>query len=231
MQPALPWNHQAAAVPAKQGRRDSSPDIVYRYRTGLYINLTNKCPGSCRFCVKRLWKMKFQDYNLDLKGREPGAEEVFKLIEQNRKRAPFSEIIFCGLGEPMYRLGTLVDICKAVKKNEPTTRIRLNTVGLGNLIWGRDTVCDLKDNIGSVRISLNTADPAQWLELMRPRPEFAERGYQSVLSFIRSCVGSIPETVVTAVEIPSVDLKTCRELAGKLGAAFQTRAFINVNTP
>lgn len=175
--------------------------------------------------------MKFQDYNLDLKGREPGAEEVFKLIEQNRKeREPFSEIIFCGYGEPMYRLGALVDICKAIKKTQATARIRLNTVGLGNLIWGRDTVCDLKDNIGSVRISLNTADPAQWLELMRPRPEFEERGYQSVLSFIRSCVKSIPETVVTAVEIPSVDLKACRELAERLGAAFQVRALVSAKT-
>ena len=153
------------------------------------------------------------------------------MIEGARKREPFSEIVFCGYGEPAYRFGAIVDICRAVKKTAPASRIRLNTVGLGNLIAGRDMVRDLRGNIDSVRISLNTADPAQWLELMRPRPEFVKCGYQSVLSFIRSCVRSIPETVVTAVELPSVDLKACRKLAEKLGAAFLARPFISLKTP
>ena len=37
----------------------SSPALVYRFGNGVYINLTNRCPNLCAFCIKTKWHMDF----------------------------------------------------------------------------------------------------------------------------------------------------------------------------
>lgn len=209
-------------------KKPASPDIVYRYKNGLYVNLTNRCPTACDFCVKRSWRMKYRGYDLNLKGTEPGAPEVIRLIKERGSQTPFSEIVFCGYGEPTLRLPELLEICRVIKKEgrQDRVRIRLNTVGLGNLIWGRDIAPELKGNIDAVHVSLNTSDPGQWLEIMKPSAEFRKKGFESVLSFIASCAAMLPETTVTAVENPAVDIDACRLAAEKLGASFRPRPLL-----
>jgi TatD family-associated radical SAM protein len=207
----------------------AKPSVVYRHGTGLYVNLTNRCPTACVFCIKNRWKMKYRGSDLDLAGVEPDADELLALTAAEWERAPFDELVFCGYGEPTMRLDALLALAGAVKGGKlsslpPGLRVRLNTNGLGSLVNGGDIVPELKGLIDAAHVSLNTADPAQWLAMMRPRPEYAVKGFESVLGFIRGAAGVLPETAATAIRNGSVDLKRFETLAEELGAACRLRS-------
>ncbi len=207
---------------------DQKPSIVYRYGEGLYVNLTNRCPTACVFCVKNAWKMDYRGSNLNLAGAEPSPAQVLALIREEWAAAPFKELVFCGYGEPTMRLEALLACARLVKtgRAEPVPRelrIRLNTNGLANAVWGRNVVPEMKGLIDSVHVSLNTADPAQWLEMMRPMDPWAATGFDKVKEFIREASLLLPEAVATAVDEPALDHDKFRELAARLGAEVRLR--------
>ncbi|MFA5160684.1 MAG: TatD family nuclease-associated radical SAM protein [Elusimicrobiales bacterium] len=199
-------------------------EIVYRYGSALYVNLTNRCPNDCVFCIKRKWGMAFRGHDLDLRGGEPSVPEVLARVVELEKDAPAPEIVFCGYGEPTMRLDELVSAARALKQSGH--KIRLNTVGLAGLVWGKDAPAMFEGAIDSVNISLNSADPSQWEKLVRPLPQYRRDGFAAVLEFIRSCVRHVPETVVTVVDMPGVDLPAARALAEKLGAKLRARPYL-----
>ena len=207
----------------------AKPSAVYRYKAGLYVNLTNRCPTACIFCIKSKWKMSYRGSNLDLGGAEPDTETLVSLIKAEWALAPFEELVFCGYGEPTMRLDALLAVAGAVKSGALAPvpaglRVRLNTNGLGGLVNGMDIIPLLRGLVDSVHVSLNTADPAQWLALMRPRTEYAPEAFNSALEFVRGASGALPETVVTAINDPAVDLERFSALARELGAKPRIRA-------
>ena len=207
----------------------TQPTIAYPFKKGLYLNITNRCPTACVFCIKNKWEMAYRGSNLNLDGAEPEARAAAALIKEEWLRKTFSELVFCGYGEPTMRLGALLAVAGALKSGElfpvpANLRVRLNTNGLGSLVNGANIVPRLKGLVDAVHISLNTADPAQWLEMMRPRPEFAREAFNSALEFVRCAAGAIPETVVTAINDPAVDLEKFSALAKELGAKPRIRA-------
>lgn len=172
--------------------------------------------------------MDYHGSLLDLAGHEPSAREVLALAGQEWERAPFEELVFCGYGEPTIRLDELLACARLIKTAQAaplprSLRVRLNTNGLANAVWGRDVVPEMKGLMDSVNVSLNTADPAQWAALMRPLPEWAAQGFEKVKEFIRSAARTLPETVATAVDNGAVDLEQFRALAAELGAATRIR--------
>ena len=206
----------------------SMPALIYRYKTGLYVNLTNRCPTACVFCIKSKWKMVYHGNDLDLGGAEPDAGAFTGLIRKAWLQKPFEELVFCGYGEPTMRLETLIRTAGSVKTGEldpvpDDLRVRLNTNGLGSLINGYDIVPGLKGLIDSVHVSLNTSDPVQWLALMRPGPEYAQKGFEGALSFVRASARVLPETVATAINGIGADLEKFKALAGELGAKIRIR--------
>lgn len=199
----------------------TKPTWTYVHGGSLYINITNRCPTSCVFCVKRAWGMRFEGHDLGLL-YEPSVQEVLEAVGE---ACYFQEFVFCGFGDATYRLWELLEIAESLRRRPGAIpRIRLNTVGLGSLIHGRDIVPELAGRLDAVSVSLNTADPAQWVKLHQPLTEYRERGFESVLRFIRHSAHLLPETTVTAVDLPSVDLERCEVLAGSLGAAFRVRS-------
>ncbi len=199
------------------------PVIVYRYHSGLYVNLTNRCSTACTFCVKHAWKMDYRGSDLDLRGAEPAPEEVMRQAAAEWARAPFEELVFCGFGEPTMRLDALLACARLLRGGAaapipPGLRVRLNTNGLANAVWGRDVVPELRGLVDSVHVSLNTADPAQWASLMRPSEKWAGEGFEKVQEFIRNAAAALPETFATAVDSGAVDLEKFRALAARLGA-------------
>ena len=52
------------------------------FNDGVYINLTNRCPNLCVFCIKTKWQMDFHGNNLNLAGNEPTAQEVLRAFRQ-----------------------------------------------------------------------------------------------------------------------------------------------------
>ena len=201
----------------------SKPAIVYRFKNGLYINLTNRCPTACVFCVKNSWKMDFHGSNLGLGGAEPSPADVLALAKEQWAAAPFDEFVFCGYGEPTMRLEAMLACARLIKTGRAaplprTLKMRLNTNGLANAVWGRNVVPEMKGLIDSVHVSLNTADPAQWLALMRPLEPWGATGFEKVKEFIREAVMLLPEVYATAVEDKDIDQEKFKALAGQLGA-------------
>lgn len=207
------------------------PTIVYRYGSGLYVNLTNSCPTACSFCIKNSWKMDYRGSDLNLRGAEPSPADVIPLVKAEWQASPFKELVFCGYGEPTMRLQAMLACARLIRSGraEPVPtglRVRLNTNGLANAVWGRNVVPEMKGLIDSVHVSLNTADEAQWLELMRPMDPWKATGFEKVKEFIREASLLLPEAVATAVEGPGVDMEKFRALASSLGAGTRARPLL-----
>ncbi len=110
-------------------------------------------------------------------------------------------------------------------------RLRLNTIGLGSLICGRDIVPELKGSLDAVSVSLNTADPEQWTALHAPLPGYRQKGYAGAVDFIKGCAAAGIETTLTAVAQPQVNIPAVRSLARRLGVRFRSRPLLNAPRP
>lgn len=198
---------------------------VYPYGDNLYLNLTSLCPTECLFCIKDPARRRFHGSDLSLE-REPEIDEIWTDVLERTAQRLYGEFVFCGYGESTYRLDAVLELSRRLKRCYPRSARRLNTIGLGNAIWDRDIAPELAQGLTKVSVSLNTADPGQWLRLHRPRPEMREKGFESVLDFVRSCVLSDLPTTVTAVVLPGVDVPAIRRLAESLGADFHARPLL-----
>lgn len=201
--------------------------ILYEKGRGLYLNLTNRCPVSCRFCVKVPWDYEFEGHDLRIKGPEPTAAALINEIEARLGAGgDWDEVVFCGYGESTYRLNEMTAVGRYLKSHHPKLRLRLNTVGLGDLIWGRDITPELAEYLDEAAVSLNTADPKQWVELLRPAPAYRDMGFAASRQFAARCVKAGIRTRVTAVELPEVDLKPLELYAKSIGADFTARPIL-----
>ena len=201
--------------------------ILYEKGTALYLNLTNRCPVSCSFCVKVPWDYLFEGNDLRLKGPEPTAAALINALEAKLgEGGDWREVVFCGFGESTYRLEEMNKVGLYLKTHHPKVKRRLNTVGLGDLIWGRDITPDLAKYLDEVAVSLNTADPKQWVELLRPAPAYRDTGFAASRKFAANCVKAGIRTRVTAVELPGVDLKPLELFAKSIGADFTARPIL-----
>ena len=213
---------------------DTLPKIVYRFGNGVYINLTNRCPNLCCFCIKTKWKMDFHGNNLDLAGQEPSALQVLQALEEELPKAPFEEVVFCGYGEPTLRLDVLLFVAQTLKGWQaqakfPPFKIRLNTNGLGNRINHREIVPDLRRVVDSVNVSVNAENEAKWLELVRPQAEYQD-AYPDVLNFLQQCVeAGFEKVILSCVENTGADIQALSALAKQYGATFYKRSFLDEN--
>ena len=211
---------------------DNTPKIVYRFKNALYVNLTNRCPNACVFCIKNPFKMYFEGYNLNLAGAEPSARQALDEIYSLLAAAPAQEVVFCGYGEPTMRLDVLLQIARELKQKIAAgalapLKIRLNTIGLANLVHGRDVTGELASVLDKINISINSPERREWLRLVRPLPQYADKGYESMLDFIRLCARNMDDVVVSVVARQGIDIEKTRELAQSLGAKFYLREFID----
>jgi len=194
--------------------------IVYDYFGGLYINLTNKCPNACEFCIRNFTDSLGDADSLVLK-EDPTIDEVKKELESWDVRR-YDEVVFCGYGEPTERLPELLELARHIKAKYGR-QIRLNTNGLADLIWGRPTAPDLKGVIDAVSISLNEADAQKYLNLCHPR--FGLQSYDAIIKYIEDVKNYVPYVAVSVVThaISADSLQRCREKAEELGVVFKMR--------
>lgn len=209
---------QATSVNARRlfGIEAAHPP-VYAYVIGnaLYLNLNQDCPTDCTFCPRDT-APRVQGHDLTLR-HEPTVAEVLAACPDPRG---FEEVVFCGFGEPTMRLDALTEIAAHMKRLG--CRVRLNTIGLGDQVHGREICPGLKGLVDSVSVSLNSADPAQYAKLVRPRRPGA---HEAVVAFIRSAARHLPEVVVSAVDLPAVEMEAVRRVAESCGAKFLGRPF------
>ena len=198
--------------------------ITYQVKNSIYVNLTNRCPCACTFCLRNNAQGVYGSDSLWLE-REPTVDEVEKsLSEWDYSR--FREVVFCGYGEPTERLDDLIEIAKWMKRRDPSLRIRVNTNGLSDLVNGKPTAEMFKGAVDCLSISLNTDDPGEYLAVCRPK--FGEAAYPALLQFAKEAAAHVPEVVMTVVDEPVTDAAKqarCRALAEILGARLRVRPF------
>jgi len=198
---------------------DQSTKIAYQIRNSLYLNITNRCSNRCTFCPK-FDDFTVKGHNLMLNS-EPSFEEVMTAIGHPEG---IDEVVFCGYGEPLLRLGLVKQVAGELKRRGYI--IRINTDGQANQVHGRDILPELAGLVDSISISLNAPDAATYSSLCNT--PFGEAGFGSVCDFIRIATTHIPQVIASAVTVPGVDIEACRVLAESLGAEFRVREYTEV---
>ena len=195
-------------------------EIVYRVHNNLYVNLTNRCPYSCTFCLRKTMDSVGESESLWL-DHEPNYEEVIKAFEKFDVNQ-FDEIVFCGFGEPTEAFDILLQVTKYIKKTYKKP-IRINTNGMGNLINGRNIVPEIKGLVDCISISLNNPDKKEYFALVRSK--FGENSFDEMIDFAKNCVENIAKVVMTTVDttISKEDEKRCQEICDEIGATYRIR--------
>ena len=202
------------------GEESTRGKIVYPIRNSLYLNITNQCSNRCTFCWKNA-SFVVKGHDLEL-SREPEASELLQAIGDPKK---YGEIVFCGFGEPLLRLDLVKTVAAELKKKG--ARIRIDTDGQANLVYGRNILPELKGLVDSISVSLNAENTVKYQRLCRS--PFGLKGFQGVIDFILEARKVIPEVIATVVEMPGTDVEACRRLAEEeLMVKFKLRAYDEV---
>jgi len=207
-------------------------DVFYEYGTGLYANITNRCPDRCEFCIRYMTESLGTADSLWLR-REPTMDEIKELLNEWDLNQ-FRELVFCGYGEPTERLSELLETAEYAKTLNPSIKVRINTNGLSDLINGCDTVkilgdAAMKDDpttklIDALNVSLNAKGAEEYLALCHPK--FGLESYDAMLDFAKRISAVIPDVTMSVVSgsIPYEDIDVCRHIAeDEVGVKFRVR--------
>ena len=200
--------------------------ITYEYGNGLYVNLTNRCDCACFFCLRhsdRKGSIYSDDLWLD---HEPTREEALADLLA-RDLASYEELVFCGFGEPTYRIDDILWLCDRLRESVPgLPPIRLNTNGHANLIHGRDVTPEPKGRIDALSIPLNASNAAEYVAVTRPKD--GEAAWEAMLDFARRARAFVPVVMLSIVDKDKSpeELAACRALADELGAPLRVRDYI-----
>lgn len=191
----------------------------------IYVNMTNSCPCRCTFCLRHT-KEQTEGNNLWLKEGEPSVDEVLALFALY-DLSLVGEVVFCGFGEPLERIYDVVSVIDALKAQYPKLKFRVNTVGLANLIHGKDVTPELFGRFDTVSISLNAPNAEEFLTLTRSR--FGIGSYEAMKEFAVLAKKYVPHVVMTVVEqvMPEEKIEICRNICEELGVTLRVRPFEN----
>ena len=195
--------------------------IVYRYGRNLYINMTNRCPCSCIFCIRDSTPRLGDADSLWLK-EEPSVDDIMSELHY-KSDIGVHEIVFCGYGEPTNRMDTLLEVASRIRSGL-RKKVRLDTNGLGNLLNGRDIVPDLARGLDSISISMNAPDAQSYKEITRCEFD-AETAYNSLMDFIKECREKMDDVTVSIVGgyLSPEQEKRCASIADEIGVKFRIR--------
>ena len=205
--------------------------IIYPEYSGLYINLTNRCPCACTFCIRqRTSKAEFDNVDTLWLEREPTAQEVIDAIKEESRTEGFrgyKEFVFCGYGEPTEALDVLLEVASFLKSEFPGIPVRINTNGLADLINGKPVAPLLEGKIDAVSVSLNSSDPGIYERTVRP--VFGEKAFPALLAFVGQAARYVPKVTLTTVRttISTEDEAECARICARLGVTYRIREFIS----
>lgn len=196
--------------------------IVYQFEESLYVNLTNKCPCACVFCIRKNQDSVGECDSLWL-DHEPQLQEV---IEDFSKYTfeNYKEVVFCGYGEPLERIDLLLEVCKHIREKSMLP-IRVNTNGLSDLIHGKKTAHLLVGYVDKIAISLNAPNKDAYMRVAKPK--FGEESFQSLLGFAKDAKLNGIEVSFSIVDIISPEeIEACKQLAEEMSIPLRIRTMI-----
>ena len=203
----------------EENRKDT---YLYTLDGNLYVNLTNKCSNGCDFCVRNERTSYYGNY-LWLRNGDPTVEKVISAANGFGDLTRFKEVVFCGFGEPTYKVAEMVALCDFF--HEKGLKTRLNTNGQGNLINKRDITPELKGKIDFVNVSLN----ASCVEKYQPicRSQFGEAGFAGLVEFAKLCRRNGIACRFSIVDcIGEAEVEACKRLAQSVNVPLYVRAYI-----
>ena len=197
-------------------------DIIYTYAGSAYMNITNKCPCSCVFCIRSNGDGLGSAESLWLK-KDPTIDEIKAEID-SFDFAPYNEVVFCGYGEPTEALDNLIEAAHYLKEKH-SLKIRLNSNGLADLVNGKPTAHLLEGIVDSISISLNAPDAESYQRVTRSK--FGADAFPALLKFAEDCKKYIPSVKFTLVDVISEEeIERCKEIADKMGIPLRVREWI-----
>ena len=123
-----------------------------------------------------------------------------------------------------YQSQAVLEVADFVKKTYhlPT---RINTNGLSDLIWNKNTAPDYAGKIDVVSISLNTPNKTRYYELTRNK--FGIGAFDAMLKFAENVSKYVKKTVLTTVSttITPEEEKECAAICERLGVTYRIRPF------
>lgn len=196
--------------------------ISYEIENKLYMNITNKCPCNCTFCIRNNGDGAYGSDSLWLE-HEPSFEEIAENLS-GKNLSSYAEIIFCGYGEPTSRIDVLIKSAKLAKNSENCPPIRLNTNGLSDLINNRETAHELCSTFDIISVSLNAGTKEEYLKVTRPK---FDNAFEAMQQFTANCVKENSAKVMMSVVdvIPQSEIEAAEELSQKLGAKLRVRKY------
>lgn len=199
--------------------------ITYAYGENLYVNTTNRCDYACTFCLRHNPSSGGSIYNDNLwLSREPTRQEILDSIE-GWDLSGYKQLVFCGFGEPSYRLDDICWVIDRLKERGKKIFTRMDTNGTGCLIHGRDICPDFAGRFDMVSISLNTDTAEKYNALCRPRFQGA---YEAMKDFAREIQKYVPTVMMTVVDtISPEEIESCRKICEEeIGAVYRVREYI-----
>ncbi len=197
--------------------------ITYAAGLAIYVNMTNRCPCACTFCLRHNKDHVFDSDSLWLE-REPSVQEVCDSID-GWDLTKYKEIVFCGYGEPTERLDDLLEVARYIR-TKGNIKTRINTNGLADLIWQESTAHKLAGLIDAVSISLNATNKEEYLQVVRPK--FGIDSYDAMLKFTKDCTKYVPSVVMTVVDVvtSAEEQELCRKICESVGAILRVRPYV-----
>jgi TatD family-associated radical SAM protein len=216
--------NQQAQQKQKQVKQEENRKDTYLYTLdgNLYVNLTNKCSNGCDFCVRNERTSYYGNY-LWLRNGDPTVEKVIAAANGFGDLTRFKEVVFCGFGEPTYKVAEMTALCDFF--HEKGLKTRLNTNGQGNLINKRDITPELKGKIDFVNVSLN----ASCVEKYQPicRSQFGEAGFAGLVEFAKLCRRNGIACRFSIVDcIGEAEVEACKRLAQSVNVPLYVREYI-----
>ena len=197
--------------------------ISYEVGNNLYLNLTNKCPCACTFCIRNHADGAYGSDPLWLE-HEPDMDEI-KADLDKRQLTKYDEIVFCGYGEPTERLDAVLKTAEYLR-SKGCKKLRINTNGLGEIINGSSgsTAKALCEALDTVSISLNAGTEEEYMKVTRPK---FDNAFALMRRFIIDCVNEHKaEVIVSVVDvIPQSEIDAARKIAEETGAKLRVRSF------
>lgn len=201
----------------------TSEEILYVYKDKVYLNITNKCPCACTFCIRSKKDAIGDASNLWL-NHNPSFEEVKDAIDAFDFNS-YNEIIFCGYGEPTNSFDVLIKTAQYIR-SKLDIKIRVNTNGLGSLVNGRDISEELCSNVDAVSISLNCSNKEDYLKTVRPK--FGIESFDEMLDFAKKCRALTENVALSVVDvIGEEEVEKCRKIAEGLNIPLRVRKYDN----
>ena len=202
--------------------------ITYEVGENLYVNVTNRCPCACTFCIRSNDDGAYGSDPLWLE-HEPSPEEI-RAAFAARDMSRYREVVFCGYGEPLMRFALVCETAQWLRRTYPGIVLRLNTNGLCELYApdeaGTDAAARIAACFDKVSVSLNAGDAAVYDRVTRPTGH-PPRAYETMLHFAAGCRDAGADIAFSVVDVLSEEeIRSALDRGSRMGIPVRVRTYI-----